>query len=87
MGRARGAVAGAETLAPGKINEDVVVPVARIPDLVAGVQALSSEFELPIVTFGHAGNGNLHVNILYDPDDAGENASRACRAGPGCSSW
>ena len=58
------------TLAPGKINEDVVVPVSRIPDLVAGVQALAGEFMLPIVTFGHAGNGNLHVNILFDPADA-----------------
>ncbi len=62
------------SIAPGKINEDVVVPVSRIPELVAGVQALSAEFALPIVTFGHAGNGNLHVNILYHPDDAGETA-------------
>jgi D-lactate dehydrogenase len=57
------------TLAPGKINEDVVVPVSRIPDLVAGVQSLAREFALPIVTFGHAGNGNLHVNLMYDPAD------------------
>jgi D-lactate dehydrogenase (quinone) len=57
------------TLAPGKINEDVVVPVSRITDLVAGVQLLAREFALPIVTFGHAGNGNLHVNILFDPAD------------------
>jgi len=63
-----------KSIAPGKINEDVVVPVSRIPQLVAGVQALSARFDLPIVTFGHAGNGNLHVNILYRPDDAGENA-------------
>ncbi len=63
-----------KSIAPGKINEDVVVPVSRIPELVAGVQALSARFALPIVTFGHAGNGNLHVNILYHPDDAGENA-------------
>ncbi|SBV36851.1 Glycolate oxidase, subunit GlcD [uncultured Stenotrophomonas sp.] len=63
-----------KSIAPGKINEDVVVPVSRIPELVAGVQALSAKFELPIVAFGHAGNGNLHVNILYHPDDAGENA-------------
>lgn len=62
------------SIAPGKINEDVVVPVSRIPDLVAGVQALAQEHALTIVTFGHAGNGNLHVNILYHPDDADENA-------------
>ena len=62
-----------KTIAPGKINEDVVVPVSQMPALVAGVQALSARFALPIVTFGHAGNGNLHVNILYHPDDAGQN--------------
>ncbi|GAB3334705.1 FAD-binding oxidoreductase [Marilutibacter aestuarii] len=57
------------TLAPGKINEDVVVPVSRIPELVEGVQALAARFRLPIVCFGHAGNGNLHVNLMYDPAD------------------
>jgi D-lactate dehydrogenase len=62
------------SVAPGKINEDVVVPVSRIPDLVAGVQALAREYALTIVTFGHAGNGNLHVNIMYAPDDAAETA-------------
>jgi len=60
------------TLAPGKINEDVVVPVSRIPSLVDGVQSLSKEFALPIVCFGHAGNGNLHVNLLFDPADAAQ---------------
>ncbi|HET6397109.1 MAG TPA: FAD-linked oxidase C-terminal domain-containing protein [Pseudoxanthomonas sp.] len=62
------------TIAPGKINEDVVVPVSRIPDLVAGVEALAAAAALPIVAFGHAGNGNLHVNIMYHPDDAAETA-------------
>lgn len=60
------------TLAPGKINEDVVVPVSKIPGLVAGVQVLARESGLTIVTFGHAGNGNLHVNILFDPVDEGQ---------------
>ncbi|HEY4582421.1 MAG TPA: FAD-linked oxidase C-terminal domain-containing protein [Lysobacter sp.] len=60
------------TLAAGKINEDVVVPVSRIPDLVDGVQAIARAASLPIVCFGHAGNGNLHVNILYAPDDASQ---------------
>jgi D-lactate dehydrogenase len=60
------------TLAAGKINEDVVVPVSRIPALVDGVQAIAREAALAIVCFGHAGNGNLHVNILYDPTDAAQ---------------
>ncbi len=63
------------TLAPGKINEDVVVPVSRIPQLVDGVQALASEFNLTIVCFGHAGNGNLHVNLMFDPADESQNAA------------
>ncbi|MBB1059098.1 FAD-binding oxidoreductase [Marilutibacter spongiae] len=62
------------TLAPGKINEDVVVPVSRIPELVDGVQALAARSRLPIVCFGHAGNGNLHVNLMYDPADDAQRA-------------
>jgi D-lactate dehydrogenase len=62
------------TIAPGKINEDVVVPVSRLPDLVARVQGIASTMTLKIVCFGHAGNGNLHVNILYDPADGDESA-------------
>ena len=64
------------TLAPGKINEDVVVPVSRIPELVAAVRRTAEAQSLAIVCFGHAGNGNLHVNILYDPADAAQ-ATRA----------
>ncbi len=60
------------TLRAGKINEDVVVPVSRIPDLVARLQDFARDADIPIVTFGHAGNGNLHVNLLYDPDDERE---------------
>ena len=62
------------TLAPGKINEDVVVPVSRIPDLVQAVRDIAAAQSLPILCFGHAGNGNLHVNILYDPSDAAQSA-------------
>jgi len=62
------------TIAAGKINEDVVVPVSRLPALVAGIEALAAESDLPIVAFGHAGNGNLHANILFDPDDAAQSA-------------
>jgi D-lactate dehydrogenase len=62
------------TIAAGKINEDVVVPVSRLPALVAGIEALARESGLPIVSFGHAGNGNLHANILFDPDDDAQSA-------------
>jgi len=59
-------------VAPKKINEDVVVPVSHIPALVDTLSALSKKHHIHIVNFGHAGNGNLHVNLLYDPDDAGQ---------------
>jgi D-lactate dehydrogenase len=56
-------------IAPKKINEDVVVPVSEIPALIDGLQALSQQYGITIVNFGHAGNGNIHVNLLVDPDD------------------
>lgn len=56
-------------LAPKKVNEDVAVPVTRLPALIDGVAGLSREHGLRIVCFGHAGNGNIHVNILANPDD------------------
>ncbi len=51
-------------LSPHKINEDVVVPVSQVPALIQATRELASRFEFPIVSFGHAGNGNLHVNLL-----------------------
>jgi D-lactate dehydrogenase len=59
-------------IAPKKINEDVVVPVSRIPELIAGLEKLSAQHAIKIVNFGHAGNGNIHVNLLVNPDDPAE---------------
>lgn len=56
-------------IAPKKINEDVVVPVSNIPALIQALENLSKKFNITIVNFGHAGNGNIHVNLLIDPDD------------------
>lgn len=56
-------------VAPKKINEDVVVPVSNIPVLISGLDKLSQKYQIKIVNFGHAGNGNIHVNLLTDPDD------------------
>ncbi|MFW2372290.1 MAG: FAD-binding oxidoreductase [Gammaproteobacteria bacterium] len=53
-------------IAPRKINEDVVVPVSRLAELVKGLDRLSQHYHIPIVNFGHAGNGNIHVNLLVD---------------------
>ncbi len=55
-----------------KFNHDVVVPKARIPALFALVQRIAAERRLRIPCFGHAGDGNIHVNIMVDPADADE---------------
>ncbi|WP_028490951.1 FAD-binding oxidoreductase [Thioalkalivibrio sp. ALE19] len=60
------------TIAPKKINEDVVVPVSRIPALIGGLEQLAERHAIRIVNFGHAGNGNIHVNLLVNPDDPEE---------------
>jgi D-lactate dehydrogenase (quinone) len=56
-------------VAPKKINEDIVVPIANIPILLSEIEKLSHKYQIDIVNFGHAGNGNIHVNLLTDPDD------------------
>jgi glycolate oxidase len=59
-------------VAPLKFNHDVVVPKGRIPELFALVHRVREEFRLRIPLFGHAGDGNIHVNIMVDPQDADE---------------
>ena len=59
-------------IAPVKYNHDVVVPRGRIPELFALVDRLKAQFGLRIPSFGHAGDGNIHVNIMSDPQRPGE---------------
>lgn len=59
-------------IAPKKINEDVVVPVSHLPELLQGLGELSARYGVPNVNFGHAGNGNIHVNLLVNPDNGDE---------------
>lgn len=59
-------------LKPRKINEDIVVPGGRIPETVEFIAGLARELGLCIVLFGHFGDGNIHTNLMVDPDDADE---------------
>jgi D-lactate dehydrogenase len=59
-------------VAPKKINEDVVVPVSRIARFIEGLERLAQRDRIQIVNFGHAGNGNIHVNLLVDPSRSDE---------------
>ncbi len=61
-------------VSPKKINEDIVVPVSSIPELIASIDSLSTKHQIMIANFGHAGNGNLHTNLLINPDDSAEMA-------------
>jgi glycolate oxidase len=59
-------------LRPHKISEDIVVPRSLLPDLVDVLGTLSQQYGLPVPAFGHAGDGNIHVNVMLDKDNAVE---------------
>jgi D-lactate dehydrogenase len=63
-----------KSIAPLKINEDVVVPVSKLADFVDFIDRTAHAHRLAVVSFGHAGNGNLHVNLMVHPDDSDEMA-------------
>jgi glycolate oxidase len=66
-------------LGDAKLNEDVVVPMGRQVEFARFLDRLQRSSRLPIATFGHAADGNFHVNIMSHRDDAAE-ARRARRA-------
>jgi glycolate oxidase len=61
-----------KTITPIKFNHDVVVPKGRIPQLFALVARIKRDYRLRIPCFGHAGDGNIHVNIMVTPGDDDE---------------
>ncbi len=66
-------------LAPTKVNEDVCVPPSQLPNLVKGLKKIGQDYKVTINTFGHAGDGNLHVNIMCDRTNS-EQMERVDRA-------
>jgi glycolate dehydrogenase FAD-linked subunit len=56
-------------IASGKMNEDVVVPLGAQGELLRRVRAISEEFGIEIPVYGHAGDGNLHLNSMYEKGD------------------
>ncbi|HMV11753.1 MAG TPA: FAD-linked oxidase C-terminal domain-containing protein [Nitrosomonas sp.] len=66
-------------IAPKKINEDIVVPVNSLPQFLDDLDKICTKFQIANVNFGHAGNGNIHVNLLIDPNNSDENLrAEAC---------
>ena len=62
-----------------KLNEDIVVPRGRLEDLFAFTARLQKNSGLPLACFGHAGDGNIHVNVMFDKSWPGARVPQ-----PGC---
>jgi glycolate oxidase len=56
---------------PDKFNEDIVVPRSKVPDMIRALEKLAKEYDVSIVNFGHAGDGNIHVNVMVDLREQG----------------
>jgi len=68
--RARKSVGSvAAQLRPNNVSEDVAVPISKVSDLLTGISIIVRNHDLPFVIFGHAGDGNFHPRIMYDPSD------------------
>ncbi|KJS20091.1 MAG: FAD-binding protein [Clostridiaceae bacterium BRH_c20a] len=71
--KARRAVSSAIVqLKPTKISEDATVPRSKIPEMVRRLQEISKKYNIHLPVFGHAGDGNLHPNIIADKSDPEE---------------
>jgi len=57
---------------PDKFNEDICVPRSRVPDMIRAIEGIAAKYAIPIVNFGHAGDGNIHVNVMIDKAVPGE---------------
>lgn len=67
-------------LRPFKVSEDVAVPRSKIVEAIARVKAIGAAHGLLTATYGHAGDGNLHVNFLYDDEALRPAVTRATAA-------
>ncbi|MBE3557456.1 MAG: FAD-binding protein [Firmicutes bacterium] len=71
--RARKSISSAVArIKPSKISEDATVPPSKLPEMVHRLQEIGRKYEVDLVIFGHAGDGNLHPNIMCDERDAQE---------------
>ena len=57
---------------PDKYNEDIVVPRSKVPIIIRQIEKIQQKYDIPIVNFGHAGDGNIHVNVLINKEIPGQ---------------
>jgi len=71
--RARKAISAALVqIKPTKISEDATVPRSKVPEMIMKLQQIRAKYDINLVIFGHAGDGNLHPNIIADENDPAE---------------
>ena len=73
----RGVSEALKAISGAKKAEDVVVPRSKLPELVRGLDRIGRDLGLATAAYGHAGDGNVHANILYDPQNGLEAALEA----------
>jgi len=64
-------------MAPDKLADDIAVPRGKVAPALAAIEDISADVGLPILTFGHLGDGNIHVNVMYDAATQAERARQA----------
>lgn len=57
---------------PNKFNEDIVVPRSKVPEVIRRIELIQQRYDIPIVNFGHAGDGNIHVNVMINKEIPGQ---------------
>jgi glycolate oxidase len=65
-------------IAPNKLNPDVCVPRSSLVDYLSVVYTLAEKYSVKIYNFGHAGDGNIHTNIMYNAGNRGEKKAAEC---------
>lgn len=68
----RSVSASLRSVNPDKFNEDICVPRSKVPEMIREVEKIAHRYAIPIVNFGHAGDGNIHVNVMIDRKVPGE---------------
>ena len=59
-------------LNPNKVNEDINVPISQIPEIIKRINKITKHYQLVNVNFGHAGDGNIHTNLMINKDNPDE---------------
>ena len=77
----RGLTASLSRIRPAKIGEDICVPRRALADTYARIRAEAERRGVPVAIFGHAADGTLHPNMLYDPKDTAEREAAAAMLG------